>query len=132
MPALAAPAPSRKEGGSLVQPLDLAALRAAPLTREPFPHLILPGFVRPEARAAIHADYPTINRPGSFPLRGLKYGPAFRSLIEALEGPRAPAAFQEKFGLDPPCRPTMVTVRGRCGSKDGSIHTDSVTKIITV
>src|SRR5262245_9463386 len=112
--------------------LDLAAFRAAPLTREPFPYLILPGFVRPEARAAIHADYPAIDRPGSFPLRGLRYGPAFRSLVEALEGPEVRAAFAEKFGIDLAGRPTMVTARGRCGSRDGGIHTDSLTKIITV
>jgi SM-20-related protein len=112
--------------------LDLAAFRAAPLTREPFPYLILPGFVRPEARAAIHADYPGIDRPGSFPLRGLRYGPAFRSLVEALEGPEVRGAFQEKFGIDLAGRPTMVTARGRCGPGDGGIHTDSLTKIITV
>jgi hypothetical protein len=112
--------------------LDLAAFRAARLTREPFSYLILPGFVRPEARAAIHADYPRIDRPGSFPLRGLRYGPAFRSLVEALEGPEVRAAFEEKFGIDLAGRPTMVTARGRCGPGDGGIHTDSLTKIITV
>ncbi len=26
----------------------------------------------------------------------------------------------------------MITVRGRCGTRDGNIHTDAVTKIITV
>ena len=30
-------------------PLDLAAFRLATLTRDPFPYLVLPGFVRPEA-----------------------------------------------------------------------------------
>src|SRR5437763_1807407 len=29
-------------------------------------------------------------------------------------------------------RPTVTTVRGRCGPGDGKIHTDSVSKIITV
>ena len=42
------------------------------------------------------------------------------------------AAFEEKFEIDLTDRPTMITVRGRCWEKDGSIHTDSVTKLITV
>ena len=29
-------------------------------------------------------------------------------------------------------RPTMVTVRGRSGTRDGNIHTDAASKIITV
>ena len=112
--------------------LDLAAFRATPLTREPFEYLVVPHFVRPEARQAIHADYPRIDRPGSFPTRGLMYGPAFAALVHELQGPEMRAAFEEKFGIDLRGRPTMITVRGRCGPKDGRIHTDAVTKLITV
>ena len=36
----------------------LDALRATPLTREPFPYLIVEGFVGSAALAAINADYP--------------------------------------------------------------------------
>jgi hypothetical protein len=112
--------------------LDLEAFRAAPLQQEPFPYLVLPGFVRLEARAAINADYPAVDKPGSFPLSEVTYGPAFARLIDELTGPEVRAAFEEKFGIDLTDRPTMLTVRGRCGDRDGNIHTDSVTKIITV
>ena len=112
--------------------LDLAALRSTPLNHEPFPYLIVPGFVRSEALAAVHADYPRIDGPGSFPLSEVKGGPAFLALVEALRGPEARAAFEEKFRLDLKRRPTMVTVRGRCGARDGNIHTDAASKIITV
>ena len=112
--------------------LDLAAFRATPLTKEPFDYLILPGFLKPEARAAINADYPEVTRPGSFPLSEVKYGPAFAALIEELRGDAVRAAFEEKFGIDLTDRPTMITIRGRCWERDGSIHTDSVTKLITV
>src|SRR5438046_9674533 len=40
-------------------------------------------------------------------------------------------AFEEKFNVDLTNRPDMITVRGRCSEKDGKIHTDSETKIIT-
>ncbi len=112
--------------------IDLAAFRAAPLVREPFDYLILPGFVTPEAREAVHADFPRIDSAGSFPVEDLAYGPAFRALLDELTGPAVRAAFAEKFGVDLTGRPTMLTVRGRCGTRDGNIHTDSVNKILTV
>ncbi len=115
-----------------MQSLDLAALRAAPLARQPFDYLVVPGFVRPEARGAVNDNYPRIEQPGSFPVTGLTYGPAFRALLDELTGPACCQAFQHKFNLDLTGRPTMVTVRGRCGARDGSIHTDAVSKLITV
>jgi hypothetical protein len=112
--------------------LDLEAFRAAPLVRDPFEYVVLPGFVTPEVRAAINRDFPQIDSPGSFPAEGLTYGPAFQLLLEALTGPEVRAAFEDKFRIDLKDRPTMLTVRGRCGTRDGHIHTDAVTKIITV
>ncbi len=112
--------------------LELAVFRATPLVREPFPYLIVPGFIQREALAAVHADYPRIDRPGSFPTGALTYGPGFRALLEALQGPEMREAFAEKFQVDLRGRPTMVTVRGRCGPRDGNIHTDAATKLITV
>jgi SM-20-related protein len=112
--------------------LDFAAFRSTHLIREPFPYLILPGFVKPEALAGVHTDYPRIDHSGSFPVEELKYGPAFAGLLKSLTGPEMRAAFEEKFGIDLKDRPTMITARGRCGTRDGNIHTDAVTKIITV
>jgi hypothetical protein len=112
--------------------LDLAALGATPLIHEPFPYLIVPGFVRAEALAAVHADYPRIDSPGSFPVGHLRYGPAFQTLIRTLEGDEVRSVFGRKFGIDLTGRPTMITVRGQCSSRDGRIHTDTVSKIITV
>lgn len=112
--------------------LDLAAFRAMPLVRRPFEYLILPGFVKPEACAAVNADYPRIERPGSFPVCELSFGPAFRRLLDTLTGDEFRRAFEEKFSVGLAGRPTVVTVRGRCGTKDGNIHTDQESKIITV
>jgi hypothetical protein len=112
--------------------LNLDAFRATPLAREPYEHIIVPGFVADSYIAGVEADFPPIDRPGSFPLDGLDYGDRFAALIEALRGPECAAAFAEKFGVDLAGRPTMVTVRGRAQIKDGRIHTDSKDKIITV
>jgi hypothetical protein len=113
-------------------PIDLDAFDAAPLTREPFPFLMVPHFVKPEAMAAINADYPLVSHPGSFPLPTLKYGPAFSAFIAALQGPDFTQAVEQKLGVDLKGRPTMVTARGVSAARDGQIHTDSRTKLITV
>lgn len=112
--------------------LDLAAFRATPLVHEPFEYVVVPGFIRAEARGAINADFPEIDRPGSFPLSELACGTSFGNLIDELNGAEMRAAFEEKFALDLAGRPTMVTVRGRACQKDGRIHTDTPSKIITV
>ena len=80
--------------------LDLEALKATPVTRKPFEYFVVPGFVRPEARAKINADYPKISEGGSFPVAQLSYGPAFREFVAELESDDFREAFEEKFGLD--------------------------------
>jgi len=39
---------------------------------------------------------------------------------------------EEKLGMDLNGRPTMVTARGVSAARDGQIHTDSRTKLVTV
>lgn len=113
-------------------PIDLHAFEAQPLNREPFDFLMVPRFVRPEAMAAINCDFPKIEHPGSFALPTLQYGPAFRELIAAIEGPEFRDAVSRKFQFDLAGRPTMVTARGVSARRDGQIHTDSRSKLITV
>jgi len=112
--------------------LDLDALNAAPLTKEPFQYLVVPGFVRPEACAEINRDYPKIAESGSFPVAQLSYGPNFRELLDEMATDEFRKAFEDKFGLDLAGRPHTVTVRGHCSPKDGRIHTDTKSKIITI
>ena len=99
-------------------PIDIDAFAATPLTPEPFPFMMVPRFVRPEAMAAINADYPRVTHPGSFSLPS--QGPEFNRTVSV------------KFGVDLSVKPTMVTARGVSAARDGQIHTDSRTKIITV
>lgn len=112
--------------------IDLDRFESTPLVREPFEFLVVPGFVKAEALTAVNNDYPQIEKRGSFPLSEVEYGPAFAQLMEDLNSPEMRAAFEKKFSLDLSGRPTMATVRGKCSEKDGQIHTDSETKIITV
>jgi hypothetical protein len=114
------------------RPIDLDAFEAAPAAREPFAYAMVPGFVKRAAMPAINADYPLVTHPGSFPLPTLKYGPAFAELMDAIQGPEFTRAVEKKLGIDLTGRPTMVTARGISAARDGQIHTDSRTKLVTV
>ena len=112
--------------------IDLDSFNATPLKKDPYDFLIVPGFIAADASESIDQDYPRIAKGGSFPLEKLEYGAAFKSLIAELEGPEIRYAFEQKFELNLEDRPTMITARGHCQAKDGKIHNDSKSKLITV
>ncbi|HXW20330.1 MAG TPA: 2OG-Fe(II) oxygenase [Roseiarcus sp.] len=111
---------------------DFATLESAPLERDPFEYVVVPNFIRQEKFAAVVADYPEVPGPGSHPPAELDIRGQFAALIKELLGPEFRAAIERKFAIDLTGRPTMYTVRGFVREKDGAIHTDSTTKIITV
>lgn len=113
-------------------PIDVEAVRNAAVARAPFSYFLVPGFVKREALDAINADFPAVTHAGSFPLPTLKFGPAFEAFMNAIRGPEFRQAVGDKLGLDLSARPTMVTVRGQSSKRDGEIHTDSVSKLVTV
>jgi nitroreductase len=112
--------------------LDVAKFAATPLKREPYDYIVVPDFVRGAAFANVVADYPVISKRGSFPLSALEWGPAFAQLLEELQGDAFRQAAAEKFGVDLTGKPTMITVRGMCGTKDGHVHTDTESKILSL
>ena len=111
--------------------LDLAAFEAATLQREPFDHLVVPNFVLPSVRAEVSRDFPKIDKGGSFPAESLTMGKRCQDLLTALESAPLREAFARKFTVDLTDKPSMITLRGLSRAKDGRIHTDSATKILT-
>jgi SM-20-related protein len=112
--------------------VNLEQFRNQALEKEPFPHLVMPGFVKAEVLDELVESYPKLDKPGSFPLPGLTYGEPFARMVRELEGPEVRKAFEDKFQIDLSNRPTMITARCMCRARDGKIHTDSRSKIITV
>jgi hypothetical protein len=112
--------------------LDLAAVAAAPLRLHPFEHILVDNALRAEGADAVAASYPCILKPGSFALADLDIGPAVRELIQELDSDAFRCLMEDKFEVDLTGRPTTFTLRGACGAKDGQIHTDSKSKILTV
>jgi SM-20-related protein len=112
--------------------LKLDTLRATPLQRDPFEYLIVRDFIEREKLKQVLSDYPDVPGPGSHPPAGLKIAGHFKEMIDELLATSFRQAVEEKFDIDLTGRPTMYTVRGFCRARDGKIHTDSKTKIITV
>ena len=111
---------------------DFEALERTPLEREPYDYIVVPHFLRAERFGEVIADYPKVPGPGSHPPAELDIRGHFSALIDELRGPQFQSAIERKFAIDLTDRPTMYTVRGYVREKDGSIHTDSESKIITV
>lgn len=111
--------------------IDLHAFDDAPLVREPFRFAVVRGFLKSTALPSVQADFPDIHDPGLLPVCRLDSGPAFEALIEEIRSAPVTEMFSEKFGIDLSGRPMMITVRGRCREKDGQIHTDSETKLVS-
>ncbi len=112
--------------------LDYTAFDTAPLRRDPFDFIVVPGFIRPDALEALNQDFPEISGPGNHPIESLNFEPAFARFIEELKGPEMNRHFSEKFGIDLTDHPVMATMREYCQDSDGAIHTDSKTKVITI
>ena len=111
---------------------DFDALERTPLERDPYDYVVVPHFLQRDRFAEVIGDYPEVPGPGSHPPTELDIRGHFAALIGELEGPAFRSAIERKFNVDLAGRPTMYTVRGFVREKDGSIHTDSESKIITV
>lgn len=112
--------------------LDAEALRKAALVSEPFPHLIIDNIIRPEVLPEVVGSFPAISKRGSFPLHAVSHSGRFATLMHEIQSDELRDLIGERLGMDLRGKPPMVTVRGRTSKKDGGIHTDSTSKLVTV
>lgn len=112
--------------------LDWEKLKSSAVAGDPFPHVLVAGFVAPPVMAEIVADLPRIDSGGSFPVGSLHLHGCAAELVEALEGPELRESVAELFRLDIAEAPVMTTLRCASRPKDGRIHRDSADKLVTV
>jgi SM-20-related protein len=129
MSALTAPKYKSKGSDTL---LDLAALEATPLQRDPFDHVIVENAIAPKHLDAILAGFPDVPGPGSHSPASLHIGAHFAVLLKELESDTFRHALERKFAIDLAGRPTVTTIRGELRASDGALHRDSPSKIVTV
>jgi hypothetical protein len=112
--------------------LNPEALRKAPLVAQPFPYLIVDNLIQPEVLPDVVESFPRIPKRGSFPPEAVSYSGRFATLIDEMHSPELRDLVGDRLGMDLDGRPPMLTIRGRTGKKDGQIHTDSKSKLVTV
>jgi hypothetical protein len=117
---------------ALNSPLDFDKYAATDVATDPFPHILVENFVKPEALTTVVADLPAMRGRGSFPIESLKLGHAAKLLVAGLEGEVFRSITAKKFNLVLTGAPLMTTLRGNSGAKDGQIHTDSSAKRVTI
>jgi hypothetical protein len=112
--------------------VDWSAIEGARPVATPFEHLLIPTALTAACAAAIPGEFPAIRQPGSFPLTDAPPGPALSAVIGDLTSDRFRAAMATAFDVQLEGRPAVVTLRGQCGPRDGRIHTDSRSKILSL
>jgi SM-20-related protein len=112
--------------------LSYESIERTPLEKDPFEYVVVPNCMPVDALKKVGADFPAVPGPGSHPPSELEIKGHFAALLHELEGATFRNVVEKKFGIELGQRPNMCTVRGYLQKKDGSIHTDSKTKIITV
>ncbi len=112
--------------------IDIDAFNSTPLEHDPYTHVVLPNFIPTSSANAIEKDFPHISRRGSFPLSAVKGGKSFNEFIEELFSSELKTAFENKYQINLSKAYPTITVRGHTSEKDGAVHTDSKSKILTI
>jgi SM-20-related protein len=112
--------------------LDFEKLSATPLERDPYEHVVVEKFVRPEHFGQVTADFPVLPGPGLHPPTAVELKGSFALMFEEFHSEVFREIIANKFEVDLRGKPLMATIRGFTRARDGQMHTDTETKIITV
>jgi hypothetical protein len=118
--------------GAKTEILNLDAVRQAPLSRTPYSFFLGHDFLRKEAIDDLRREFPDISKPGFLTVDDVEIKGRFAKLIEELEGPELTEVLSEKFGKDLRPFPRLTTIRKLSQAKDGRIHTDGPSKVMTL
>jgi SM-20-related protein len=112
--------------------VDLAAIRGAPLSREPYEFILGSQFLKPDAVDDLRRDFPDIRKPGYLTVDEVQLQGRFKTLIEDLEGPELTEELSRKFRRDLHPFPRLTTIMRQSQPKYGAIHTDGPSKVMTM
>lgn len=112
--------------------VNFDALAATPAAAQPFPHMLATGLLSRAAVEHLNQQFPDLPVSGLLPADTLRLSPALSQLADELRGPQMARILSEKFDIELGGLPTMLTVRSHAAARDGRIHTDSESKIVTL
>lgn len=112
--------------------LNLSAIDLSELKSTPFPYFGLNNSLDNSHFPDLLKDFPSLKKGGSFSVEDVEIKGSIRKLIDEIEGDAFRALMGKKFDLDLTGKPIITTLRGYSRQKDGQVHTDSKTKLITI
>jgi len=112
--------------------LKFDAIRGAELRTDPYTFFLGSDFLQQPAIDPLRLSFPPIAKPGFLTVDEVAIEDPFKSLIEELEGPALTQVLSEKFGIDLSPYPRLTTIRKVSQLKDGGIHTDGKSKVMTL
>lgn len=112
--------------------INYDAISAASVTQIPYPFFGVENALDVSSHQALLNDFPSSSHGGSLPLDSVDIKGAMARLIEEIKGDVFRQLMAEKFSVDLEDKPIVITARGYSRQKDGQVHTDSKTKLITV
>ncbi|MFA0809760.1 2OG-Fe(II) oxygenase [Microbulbifer epialgicus] len=112
--------------------LTIDQLIHAEVKTSPFPHFYLERSLASDEATALIKEFPPLHKGGSFNIKDVKTSERLRHFIQQFDSVEIRRILGKKFDLDLSDKPMMATLRGYSRAKDGRIHTDSKSKLITV
>ncbi|MBT3504266.1 MAG: 2OG-Fe(II) oxygenase [Piscirickettsiaceae bacterium] len=112
--------------------INIDLLNKTPLKTEPFPYFSIEQSMLEDKLPQLIKEFPSIARGGSFNKEDLELSDNYEALHQALDSVDFRQALSEKFNVNVMTSPIMLTYRGFSRSKDGRVHTDSKTKLLTI
>jgi SM-20-related protein len=116
----------------MAQILALDAVRRADLRYEPYTYFLGSAFLNSDHISALRDNFPVITKPGFLTVDEVQLRGPFKTMIDELEGPELTAVLSDKFEQDLSPFPRLTTIRKISQLKDGSIHTDGRSKVMTL
>lgn len=112
--------------------LAIDQLSQVEVKTSPFPHFYLEQSLVSDEAITLIEEFPPLQKGGSFNIKDVEASERLRHFIQQFDSTEVRRILGEKFDLDLSDKPMMATLRGYSRAKDGRIHTDSKSKLITV
>ena len=112
--------------------LKLDALKNAEVSHTPYPYFIVENALADSEVQAVIQDFPKIEQGGSYNIEDVEIKPNFDRFLKSLDTPEFRQILTDKFDVNVMEHPMMVTLRGYSRQKDGRIHSDSKSKLLTI
>ena len=111
--------------------IDLNSIESAPINESFFPFFSVLNCITEEGKV-LPQNFPDLIKGGSYPSDMPGLSPVMESLIAEIESNEMQETLSKKFGINLDDVEVVTTIRGYSRLKDGKIHTDSKTKVLTL